>query len=153
MYYRVYFKETVPLFQEESLKEILFFNPFQKKYYDQIMNQVNTFGHVQIEKAESLRISLTAAKAENLFAFDGEGDDASILGGIVFAEDDDKIEIVHVFLDPLCAYGNQWGDQQILTRLLKQVMFFKKPSGRLVVLPYNGKILRPGLRLVNIHDY
>lgn len=93
------FSNTISEKYRDDLEQLFFFNPQQERYYDQIVDMVETFGHPKIEakKGEMRLIIARHPDVMNLFALH-EGELAGVVLYALFSPE--TLSVLHIAIHP-----------------------------------------------------
>lgn len=120
----VFFSAYADFRHMKDLENLLFFNKNQKIYSKQIEKSVTRFGYPRIVLDEKrLRVEIEGIEGtQNLFIFDGEGDDASLLGVLIYYRQSmEKITILHIAVVEDCSANGKYAKEFITLRLINRL--------------------------------
>jgi len=121
---KVHFSSKLNRKYYEALEELLFFNKKQGFLIRDIERCIEQYGTPGIvADGETLRIGTDSINdVQNLFAFDGESEDARLIGFILyFRPASEKIVVLHLAVDEDYAFDGKFSDQALTMRLIGKV--------------------------------
>jgi len=119
-----HFTSKVAAHHREALERLLFFNPLQHRYCEDIERAIDRMGIPQIVVNEgSLRIRLgDYEESPSIFALTTRAGQEEIAGVIVFHRESlDCLLVLHVAVGPEYAMNGKWADELLAFRLIDHV--------------------------------
>jgi hypothetical protein len=138
------FKASLPSNYKEELHHLFYFNDNQKKYTAKIISSIENYGN-PVETIISNKISLlldSSVIGQSLFMLDDEGENAVLLGGLIyFRKNDTTIIIAQMAMHEEAALVFKKKSINLTEILVHQLI---KTVTRLkgvkeIVLPYSNK--------------
>lgn len=128
---KIYFSSIVKKDLRGSLESLLFFNEQQDKFFKDIIRSIDTFGIPDIiTDGELLRIRVGEyIDAQSIFAFNGDNDDANLIGLIIyFRNSKENIMVLHIAVDEKYSPNGKFSDQILALKLINKV----REAGRFI---------------------
>ncbi|MEI6491223.1 MAG: hypothetical protein WCO94_01655 [Verrucomicrobiota bacterium] len=138
------FASLVDASHADQLKELLFFNPMQGRYREQICKTVGEYGAPCLEECESgLRITTDKLPdVQNLYALTGGGHRLKIVGALLYYRFvPDTLQILHMAIDPGPRPGSPEAVESVSLSFLGELARISRQiSGiEFIRLPYGAK--------------
>jgi len=120
----VFFSAYADFRHMKDLENLLFFNKNQKNYSKQIDKSVTRFGYPRIILDDKrIRVEIEGIEGtQNLFIFDADGDDSSLLGVLIYYRQSiEKITILHIAVVEDCSANGKYAQEFITMRLINRL--------------------------------
>lgn len=142
--YNFVFKASLPSNYKEALHSLFYFNANQKRYTPKIINAIENYGN-PVETLSNNKVTLlldSSVNGQSLFMLDDEGENAVLLGGLIyFRKNDTTIVIAHMAMHEEAALVFKKKSINLtaifIHQLIKTVTRFK--GVKEIVLPYSSK--------------
>ncbi len=108
----------------EALEELLLFNKKQLDYIEDIEKSIEEFGAPRVvTEGETLRIRIGSLNdVQCLFALDSEGEDANLIGLIIYCRYTlNDITVLHIAVDKDYTFDGRFSAQNLTWQLIQKV--------------------------------
>jgi hypothetical protein len=139
----IYFTSHVSIKHQAALEKILYFNALQNRYRDVINTSIQQYGQPKLT-IEDGRIRLymeTLEDIQSIFAMDGETEDSSVLGVLLYHRVEyEGLIILHIAIDEQCSFEGEYSNEFIVMRLILQLKTIAKNirGVKKIKIAYNG---------------
>jgi hypothetical protein len=148
----IQFTSSIAAFHRETLEHLLYFNPLQHRYFDDIKAAIEEMGLPQIVVQNgTLRIRIGAYHdSQSIFAVTRHEDHEEVAGVIVYHRDTmESLLVLHVVVDDVYALNGERARELLAFRLIDQVkkaartikgvktirIIYGRTSGKMIDLP------------------